>query len=370
MKRVFNFKIKYRGLNFTRYLNELIKHNISIYHVEKEDAKEVVFWTSAKDYKKIKQLKLDDKLNIEHGGLWYVLKSIVKRIGLIIGVILFTFFAIFSYIKRPYLIHITGCKNYNTEIKNLLNNFNYLSYKSYNFDNEKLEQNILDNIDGISLVSIKLQGNVLFVNVVEKEISVQEFEPFYAPYNLIINDINLISGTLNVSKNSVVKKGDVLVEPYTISSNGERISVPAKAKIIADVWHCGSEEVLKENVLYVPTNEKVSYKFIYFFKNNKKDVLSPYDNYLSESINILLTNNNIMPIYLHKITFIKTVKKIEFFDIEKNKNIYLEKSKQNAYTYLPKNVIINEISQNISELSDRYIFQTYLRTKMEINNED
>ena len=370
MKKIFSYRVKYIGLNFIRYLNELIKYNIQIYNIDKKNSKEILFWLSAKNYKKLKSLKLNSNIKIEHGGLKSIVKKCTKRIGILVGVILCIFCSIITYIKIPYSIQIIGSKNFNNEIKNLLNRFNYLTYKEYDFNNEKIEQTILDNIDGISLVSVKLQGNVLLINVVEKENSPSEFEPFYAPYNMVIHDLELISGTPIVSKNSVVKKGDILVEPYTISSNGERLIIPAKAKIIADIWHCGSEEVFKEKTISVPTDVKKVYKNIYFLKNKNKEIMSPYHNYMSESVLINVSNIGLLPIYLHKTTFIKMEKKTEIFDFENNKDIYLEKSKQKAYTYLPKNVIIHEISQNISELSDRYIFQTYIRTTMEINNEN
>ena len=98
--------------------------------------------------------------------------------------------------------------------------------------------------------------------------------------------------------------------------------------------------------------------------------MSPYKDYVSETKIINVTNKYFLPIYLIKNTYYETQKNIEKFNYKKEKNNCLEKSKQIAYTNLPKNVTIQEMKQSVSELSDRYIFQTYLKTTMEINNED
>ena len=109
---------------------------------------------------------------------------------------------------------------------------------------------------------------------------------------------------------------------------------------------------------------------MYFKDIIHKEQMSPYEHFMSETKIVNVTNNYFLPLYLVKNIFYETKKIVNNFDFEKEKEICLEKSKQKAYTNLPKNVIIEETKQNVSELSDRYIFQTYLKTTMEINYEN
>lgn len=370
MLKKFDYLLKYNGVNFTSFLNFVVKHNIKIRDVRRENTKEIYFKMSGKEYKKY--LKCNPNFNIsivKIGGLKQIIATFFKRSGLVAGSLIVA--CIFAFHKGVVAdIRIYGANYTNESIENAIKNYGVEVGKKCSFNSEELVQYILDNVQEISLASVKRQGNSILVNVVEKEEKNDENEPFYAPYNMVIKDIDVLSGTLNVEKNSIVKKGDILVEPYAISSNRERISVPAKANIIADVWFCGSEVAMKETVKYIEINEQKTYKSVSFFKNNKTDFVSPYANFVTITNNYCATKSMFLPIYINSTIFIKTNKIVEIFDYEKYKDEFFEKSKQNAYTILPKNVTINEITQSVSDLSDRYVFQTYLKTTMEIKNEN
>lgn len=370
MLKKFDYLLKYNGVNFTSFLNFIIKHNIKISDVCRENTREIFFRVSEKEYKKY--LKCNPNFNIsivKIGGLKQIITTFLKRSGLVIGSLIVA--CVFAFHKGVVAdIRIYGANYTNESIENAIKNYGVEVGKKCNFDSEELAQYILDNVQEISLASVKKQGNSILVNVVEKEEKDENNEPLYAPYNMVIKDIDVLSGTLNVEKNSIVKKGDVLVESYIISSNGERISVPAKANIVADVWFCGSEVAMKEATKYIETNEQKTYKSVSFFKNNKTEFVSPYANFVTKTNNYCATNSMLLPIYVTSTTFIKTDEIVKIFDYEKYKDEFFEKSKQNAYTILPKNVTINEITQSVSNLSDRYIFQTYLKTTMEIKNEN
>ncbi len=370
MLKKFEYLLKYDGVNFTSFLNFAIKHDIKISNVCRVNPREVSFKMSEKEYKKY--LKCEPNFNIsiiKVGGFKRVISTFLKRLGLVIGgVIVICVFALHKNIVAN--IKIYGAHYTNDSIENAIKNYGVEVGKKCSFDSDELEQFLLDNVQEISLASVKKQGNSILINVVEKEEKDEEETPFYAPYNMVIKDIDVLSGTSIVEKNSVVKKGDVLVEPYAISSNGERISVPAKANIVADVWFCGSEVAMKQTTKYIETNERKTYKSVSFFKNSKTDFMPPYMHFVSQTNNYCVSKSMFLPIYVTSTTFIKTDKIVEIFDYEKSKDEFFEKSKQNAYTILPKNVTINEITQSVSDLSDRYIFQTYLKTTMEIKNEN
>lgn len=368
MANLFNYTLRYCGINFVNLINFLLKNEIKIFNVKKNSFKEVEFQIDSINYKKLKKLNCYYNLSvIKDGSVKTFLKTILKRIGVVVGC---------AFVATSNVVICNSVINVEVDGETILGQYIIDVVKDYNLENQhgfdcaKLEKYLLENISELSLVSVKKEGNTIFVNAMDKREECEECEPFYAPYNMLINDIKLISGTLMCSKNDIVKKGEMIVDSYTISSNGERILVPAKAIISADVWFCGSEVVMKENVLYENTGNKKVYLNLFFKDVKHIEKMSPYKDYVSETKIINVTNGYFMPIYLVKNVFYETKKIINIFDFEKEKNICLEKSEKKAYTNLPKNVTISEVKQNISELSDRYIFQTYLKTTMEINNEN
>ena len=369
MSKVFNYIIRYEGLNFTNFMNFLIKNNIEIYDVKMINIKNIEFKISRFNYKKLRKINTVFKLIlVKDFSIKMLLKNTFKRFGLVCGCVIIFVLNLLAYYSSE-IIKVVGDTLYANEIIDAVNEYNKAN-ENTKFNNVEIEKYLVENIDNISLVSVKKQGNIILISVIDKKESAVNYEPLYAPYNMIINDIELISGTLLVSKNDVIKKGDIIIDSYSISSTGERILVPAKANITADVWFCGSEVIMKENIIYNKTGNKKEYFNVCFNKVEYIDKMSPYKDYVSETKIINVANKYFLPIYLIKNTYYETQKIIEKFNYEKEKNNCLEKSKQKAYTNLPKNVTIQEMKQSVSELSDRYIFQTYLKTTMEINNED
>jgi len=360
------YRLKYAGLNCVGFLNFLVKNNIEIYDVC-ESNREVNFLIDGYNYKKLKSKKNPFKLKIvKSGGIKNVINIILKRVGIVVGVILIIASQLVIGDKILY-IKVQGSTN-SEKVKDVIYDYGIRNVSTLN--KEALEKYLLDNINNLSLVSVKTSGNAVIVNVMEKETISKEYDNFYSSYNMVVKQIVLISGTSCVKENDVVKKGDILVEAYSISSNGERISVPAKAKITADVWFCGSESVDKELITYEKTNNKKVYTNISFLKKRNITTVSPYSNFVTETHNINITNNYFLPIFLNEIIFYETQKNVKYFDFEESKNEYFEKSKEKAYDILPNNVIIDETIQNVTELEDRYVFQTYLKSTMEIVNEN
>jgi len=305
---------------------------------------------------------------IKHGGFKFLTNLLIRRVGVVVGILIVLGISLIVG-NRTMNINVLGSSN-SSEIKQKIIDYGIEIGKVNKFNIQELEKYLLNNVSNLSLVSIKTKGNAIIVNVVEKEESKTKFQPFYAPYNMVIKEIELISGTLNVGKDSVVRKGKVLVEPYTINSNGERIEVEAKANIVADVWFCGSITQDKEIIKYNRTGNKKVCSKVFYGNDKKNNFSSPYVNFETENINCNLTNKYFLPIFIQKTIFYETEKVIESFNFEENKTRLLEESKQKAYEILPNNVIINETIENITELDKKYIFQTYLKTTMEITNEN
>ena len=89
-----------------------------------------------------------------------------------------------------------------------------------------------------------------------------EFQPITAEYSGIIKEINLITGTSNVKVGEYVNVGDILVLPFNINSNGEKIAVEPLAEIRADMFVVAKCEMKKFEQILVRTGRcKKVYKY-------------------------------------------------------------------------------------------------------------
>mgnify|MGYP004507861101 CR=1 FL=1 len=365
-----DYRILYKGKSFVSLLNFLEREKISAYNIKtSDDCTE--FDVSSKDYKRLKQKNKIFKLEIKRvGGIKNIAQTFLKRIGLIAGIVVVIVFSVFTS-RVSLRLQLSGnSKIDEITILSALKNYGYVLGKSTTFNKDEMEKYLLDNVEGLSLVSVSKKGNVLLINVVEKTTQDETGQPFYAPYNMIIKDVKLISGTLLVKKDDIVKKGDIIVDNYVIGADGERITIPAEAEITAEVYFCGSVSVNKVSTILEKTGKKYTKNSISFFKPD-----TPlYDNkYAHFDINIShspIFNNMFLPIYVNKVVIYEMSEKEIIFDYDNDKDKYFQQSLKNAYDNVPSGVIINNEISQVTECSDKYIFQTYLKAEMKITNEN
>lgn len=367
-----NYILEYNGTNLTSFLNYLERNKISISKLNKDKNNVYRFQMSPKDYKTLRKTNKVFKVNVvKYGGLKRIAELMLKRVGLLAGIVAIVIMVVVSS-KFTLSLKVVGNKNIDqSEIKEALQNYGY-KFGGINSCNLKdIEKYLLENVEGLSLVSVAKRGNVLVVNVVEKEKNKLSTEPFIAPYNMVVKSIKLISGTLNCGVNDVVKKGDVIVENYVINSLGERIKIAAQAEVVADVYFCGNVNVDKNTEKTIKTGNKLVFSNISFFKQN-----TPlYDNnYNFFDINIThnaLSNNMFLPIYKNTVEIYELEKQIETIYIDDNlKEKYFNESKQKAFSIVPNNVTINNEINKFVETDDKYIFQTYLEGELKFTNEN
>lgn len=365
-----DYLLKYNGRNFVNFLNYIKRNNISIKNInQKEDS--VEFKISPQSFKKLIKINKIFKLEVvKQGGLKGVCKTILKRIGVLIGVVIILFWSM-STSQLTLKLKVIGNENISEDvIRNAIEKYGYVIGKSKQFNKEEMEKYLLENIEEISMVSVAKSGNVLLVNIVEKAENLILTEPYYSPYNMVIKDIELVSGTLAVKKGDIVKKGDVLVYDYIINSSGEKISVSANANICADVYFSSNIVVSKISKILVKTGNKISKNSISFFKPQMPHCDNIYSLYDKNATHNVINMYMFLPIYYNKIEYYEMVEKEEVFDYENNKEKLLKETIKNAYTFVPKGVIINNEISEVNECSDKYIFQAYLISEMRLINDN
>jgi sporulation protein YqfD len=203
-------------------------------------------------------------------------------------------------------------------------------------EESKIERDLIENFEQISLVSCTIKGQTLIVNIKEKlhpNSIFGDFLPIIADENCKIVDIYLVSGTANVKTGDYVKKGDVLIEPYFVDENGEKRNVEAKASIKAQVYNEGSSCHYDEYIetyrtgKTIVTNELKLFGLSIYSNNNKVD----FEKFDVEVGNVDLSKNMIMPFKLYKNVYYELkdrLVKSSFKEVEKQ---YVEKARKKAF---------------------------------------
>lgn len=102
-----------------------------------------------------------------------------------------------------------------------------------------LERKLL-NIDGVAYASVVKDGRSIVVNIVEELpeiplLDTQNLVPLPAKEGGVITKIVVLSGTKRVEVGDTVQQGEILIDPYVASADGEYKGVPAMGIIEAKV---------------------------------------------------------------------------------------------------------------------------------------
>ena len=365
-------KIRIKSYNQERILNNITK-KINIYNYIKEEKNISSFEVDLKNQKYVIQnLKSNniEIVSIKHEGIKNKVLKIFSNIGLIIGVIISILIYILQY-QFIWNIEILGDKNIDDkEMLNFINSNIQSRFKS-KIDLDKLEIQIKDNFDNISSVSVAIIGQSLVVNLNVSSIPNEmlgNYPAIVSQYDCLVKEINLIQGTLNVKVGDIVKKGDVLVYPYVIDSQGGKRDIEPKANIFAEVWFSSSIKHYDYFIEIKKTGKSIVNSDIQLFglniyQNYKEN---SFENYEVETKTISLTNNLILPFKLKKTIYYETevIEHYEPFEAVKEKII--DQARQKTLIFLSENEIISKENFTIKEEVGFYTVNYYITTYKDV----
>ena len=363
-------KIETSGLNFERFLNNLIQNNITISNVKKED-NIVVFETSKNNLQILKKCdKYREYKVIKTNGLAHFIESIKKRIAIFIGIIIaiILFFASQTF---TFSINIMGVETINRElIYEKLKAFGVEKYTVVHRANSEIEDYLQNEIEQISIVSVNKVGTTILINIKEKLGNVQEEKAnLIAPENMLITNIEVFSGTTNVKVGDVVKKGDVLVYAYMYDGAGEIVNCEPVANIDADCWFTHTYN-FKNTQIEKHKTGKTQIVANYFLgktpltSNKKECKFEMFDEYEKT----YYISSFLLPIKVKKMIY------SELEEIEVSHNFEEEKEKiisscyENALNKVPQNYVVINEDVVITPTSDGFIVAVYLKSNIEIRS--
>lgn len=293
-------KIELEGYNIDNLLRLLYLKKVRMYNLKRNGDKMVTFEIEDRDYRKVKRYIANHKPKITDRFVKRLPKFVLANLGLVIGVFFGIIFCIFAS-NYTWQILVYGTEDLRpSDIINVLSDNGVRVGEINHETSADIEDILLKNYDKIAQVSVIRQGTAIIINLSEKLVYDDTiYEPIVARYNGIVTDINIITGTINVKVGDYVNIGDILVLPFNLNTEGEKVSVEPLAEIIGKIFVIGKAELSREEVVLVPTGQEIieyEYKLwgrhLFFGKNKNSFALyqtNMYNEYISRVLPITRT---------------------------------------------------------------------------------
>ncbi len=316
-----------KGLNQERFFTELSKKYF-VFDINRYEKNKSTFKVSLRDFKQVKNKILSfgfEILGQKKIGFFHNMFSIRKRYGILAGMLLFSFFYTLQY-NLIWRVSVDGVSEIlDKQICDFVDtNF---SKNKHNIDCKNIEIRLQEEFEDLSFASVSIYGQTLVINVKERENPVEKdgkFEPILSNHDCKILDIQLLQGTLNVDCGKVVQKGDVLVFPYVLDTEGTKRDVKPKAIFVIEQWirgeekHCESEIIKERTGKFCVKNEILLFgQSIYSNREN-----CTFESYEIEEESQAFSQNNIIPFVFNKTTYyeVKHIQKEEKYEtVRENK---------------------------------------------------
>ena len=312
------------------------------------------------DYDRIVDLKTT--YEIEQSGYAGILK-IRKLININKFLIIFILIGLAIIIFLSNIIfEIEIVTNDNDMKMKLLNELNINGLKVHNFKKnyqeiQKIKNNILEKykqeIDWLEIENIGTKYIVRYEPRIQNPIKEEEkFRHIIAKKDAIIYDLDVSSGQIIKTKESYVKKGDIIVSGYIYLNDQIKDTVSSTGQVYGEVWY---EATVTYPFQYKEEKYTGKTKNVYVIKLLNKNIelfnLKHYKNKKVKSNTIL--KSNILPFSLEK----QYQREIDIID-EKNS----PKEAVNKALEVARNKIKENLGENEFIISDKILSQ--------VNNND
>jgi len=255
------------GYNLDNLIKILVQKKVKIYNLNFKSRTNLTFEIDDCDVKKVKRYIKNFKFKQSFTKLKKLPSIMLANLGVILGCFIGSIFFIFAS-AFTWQIQVFGMEELSkSDIINVLEQNNVKTGKINLISSEEIENILLNNYDRIAQVSVIKQGTAIIINLSEKLVyKEEEFQPILAKSAGVITNIKVITGTTNVKVGDFVNVGDVLVLPFNLNSNGEKVSVKPHAEIQAKMFIIGKSELKKNEIKLVRTGN-IKKEYIYKFKN-------------------------------------------------------------------------------------------------------
>lgn len=362
-------KFDLKGYNIDNLLKTLYIKKVVLFNVKRIGQDEVSFEIFDKDEKKVKRHISNFKVKTKLSFFKRLPQIVFSRLGVVLGLCVGL---VLSLVLKNYTwqICIYGTKDLSvSEITQVLKNNGIKTGKINPESSEDIETILLNNYDRIAQVSVIKQGNAIIINLSEKLVYIEEkFQPICAKYSGIITELNIITGTTNVKVGDYVNVGDVLVLPFNVNANGEKVSVKPIAEIYAEIYVVGKAEILKFEQVLVRTGRR---KKVYKYKFNNLPLFSGKNKNSFDLFEIVSYNefiSGLLPLNRDVTEYFELAK----VKVEHNFSLEQDELKQKSYILaqeqLPQNAVRLNEKTEISITEEKMFATTIITTNGLIND--
>lgn len=339
-------KFDLTGYNIDNLLKTLYMRKVTLFNVQKSGRNQVSFEILDKDYKKVKRHIVNFKAKQTLSKFKRFPKFVLANLGIVLGCFVGLIFGIFAS-NYTWQIMVYGTEELsNSDILAVLSENGIKKGKINLQTSEEIEEILLNHYDRIAQVSVVREGTSIIINLSEKLVYTEvEFQPITAKHSGIIKNINIITGTTNVKVGDYVNIGDILVLPFNLNSNGEKVSVEPIAEITAEMFIVSKCEMKKVEQVLVRTGRTQK---VYNYKLKNKNLFSGR---IKNSFALFETNvyneivSDLIPLSRDVYVYHELETQMVERDFALEEANLIQKSKDVAYESLPVGEILSETSE-------------------------
>lgn len=205
--------IRVEGLTLEKFINLAVNQDIYLWDISRIEYTVLEGKVSIEGFKLLKEVvkKVGCRIYIvEKNGVPFLLEKLKRRKMFGFGFLLFIGLIIFltSFI---WSIEVIGNeKLVEEDILNFLQDVDVTTGKiKYSIDIDKLRNQMLDNFNNLSFVSVELKGTKLFIEVKEQDLPPEEMDT-KTPCNIIAKKKGIIEKVVAKSGKSIIDAGDIV----------------------------------------------------------------------------------------------------------------------------------------------------------------
>ncbi|WAA11497.1 sporulation protein YqfD [Fervidibacillus halotolerans] len=364
LKNVFGYvTVQLIGDGIERFVNRLIKDQVPLWNMKREDEHSITFQMSIQHIPFLKKAVRHHRLKIrfiEKKGLPFLYQKAKSYSGFFLSI----FLAILLILLLSNMIWKIEIRGASPELQyKILKQLQGMGIRKGQLllfvdDPQTIQRKITELNDEITWIGVKLKGTTYYFQVVEKERP--EERELASPQHLIakkeavIVDYFIEKGQPVIKRNEYVKRGQILVSGV-IGTEENKQSIAAEGKVWGKTWYKADVSVKLQSEWKVFTGERKTKKYLEFF-HFKLPIWGVQPSHFDQS-EIEQTKATIkflkwtLPISFISETIYEVETVTKTYSYEEAKRLALQKARADLYHQLDEEITI-ESEKTLHEMKD------------------